>query len=161
MREEDRDKGSGTGVSLAILTDFFAATRAEVEAFDFAEMPQEHFPTVQFKGLDPVKMATLHTLLIGADIHDVEAVVARMPEPLHEEDGGELVVFALPDAVVRGLADLDDNGAARLAERWIATEEFKMEGWTRADMDPVLSELRTFMEDAVRSAREVFLWVCA
>ena len=139
---------------------FWYSCSNSVEAFDFTEMPQEHFPTLQFKGLDPVKMATLHTLLIGADIDDVEAVVARIPEPIHEEDGGDLVVFALPDAVVRGLADLDDNGTARLAERWVTTEEFKMEGWTRADIDPVLSELRTFMDEAVRVERDVFLWVC-
>lgn len=145
---------------MAILTDFFAATRAEVDTFDFSEMPQEYFPTLQLKGLDPVKMATLHTLLIGADIHDVESVVARIPEPIHEEDAGDLVVFALPDAIVRGLADLDDNGTARLAERWVATEEFKMEGWTRADVDPVLNQLRTFMEEAIRAEKDVFLWVC-
>ena len=145
---------------MGILTDFFAATRAEVEAFDFGDLPRERFPTLELKGLDPVKMATLHTLLVGADLDDVEAVVARIPEPIHEEDGGELVVFQLADAVVRGLADLDDNGAARIAERWVATEEFKMDRWTREDVDWVLTELRTFMEDAVRAGREVYLWVC-
>ncbi|MDP2316580.1 MAG: hypothetical protein Q8P41_27045 [Pseudomonadota bacterium] len=145
---------------MGILTDFFVATREEVENFDFTEMPRERFPTLQTKGLDPVKMATLHTILVGADLDDVESVVARIPEPIHEEEDGELVVFALPEAIVHGLADLDDNEASRLAERWVATEEFKMEGWTRADIDPVLSELRTFMEEAVRSEKDVFLWVC-
>lgn len=157
---DHRDTRRDAGRFVAILTDFFAARRDEVETYDFTEMPRERFPTLQTKGLDPVKMATLHTLLIGEDIHDVESVVARIPEPIHEDDDGDLVVFALPDAIVRGLADLDDNGAARLAERWVATEEFKMEGWTRADIDPVLAELRTFMEEAVRTERDVYLWVC-
>jgi hypothetical protein len=145
---------------VGLLTDFFIATRAEVLAFDMSKSPSDHFPTHQMKGIDPIKVATLHTILVGADIDDTEGVVARVPPDIRHLGEGEVSIFEVPREVVHGLAGLTPSRAAEVGEAWLATEEFEGADWESSEFDAWFKEFREFMAGAVRADKPVFLWMC-
>jgi hypothetical protein len=145
---------------MGLLTDFFVATRAEVLAFDMSKSPSDCFPTHQVKGIDPIKVATLHTILVGGDLDDTEAVVLRVPPDVRHLGDGEVAIFEVPREVVHGLAGLTAGRAAEVGEAWLATEEFEGHGWESDEFDAWFKELREFMAGAVRADKPVFLWLC-
>ena len=106
---------------MGVLTDFFIATEAEVQELDDQSIPIELFPGLDMKGLDHVKLSTLHGILTGREfevnaIDDFELVRQR------SDDGPW--IYRWPPSLTEGLAGLDDDGIDRVAGAWWATDEF-------------------------------------
>ena len=106
---------------MGVLTDLFIATEAEVRELDDQSIPIEFFPGIDMKGLDHVKLNTLHGILTGRDfeinnIDNFELVRQR------SDDGPW--IYRWPPSLTEGLAGLDDDSIDHVAGAWGATEEF-------------------------------------
>lgn len=66
-------------------------------------------------------------------------------------------VFDLPDELVGGLAELQNEDAADLAARWAASEELSYHGVDGADMLPALNTLQSLAKKARDSQQRLLL----
>ena len=66
-------------------------------------------------------------------------------------------VFDLPDELTNGLAELQSENAADLADRWAASQELSYHGVTGADMLPAMNTLKSLAEKARGSEQRLLL----
>lgn len=160
---------------MAVLTDTFIASDADVATIHLSTgEPAKRFPTVQAKGIDSVKLATLAALLAGhesadeqPDVHDFVAGLERdfpLVRDLGAEEAGESSegpwIFRLPDAMVTQLGQLSRAEIARYGRTWAATEEWQHAGV--ASPGSVVSYLRKLSALARRArgdGKQMYLWV--
>ncbi len=106
---------------MGVLTDLFIATEAEVQELDDQSIPIEHFPGLDMKGLDHVKLGMLHGILTGRDFEldtgvDFELVRQR------SDDGPW--IYRWPSSLTEGLAGLDNDSIDGVAGAWGRIDEF-------------------------------------
>jgi hypothetical protein len=128
----------------------FAARDDEISPAIVDDGPYRHFPTVEIKQMDPVKMATLGAIL-GAGTYD--ELVSQMIES-GRDGAGDCGVFRIPPEVRDGLAGM--TGRDEVATRWAATEE--LDRWTNEETTAFLTELAVLASRAVRDDRQLWVW---
>lgn len=72
-------------------------------------------------------------------------------------DGGERMIFRLPDEFLYDVMAADDGKAGEVVRQWAATEEV---GCDPAEVRPFFEGLKRLAEIAVCSGRGVYLWNC-
>ncbi len=169
---------------MGILTDTFIASEAEIASTaPLAEGPLTRFPTVQAKGIDSVKLATLAAILAGDDLAhdppDVQAFVAGFVAGIERDfplvrdlgapgDAGDLSegssrgpwIFRIPDTMTTRLARLSRAEMTRCGRRWAATEEWQLAKAPSAGT--VVKYLRRLCQLARRAGdpeQHMYLWI--
>jgi hypothetical protein len=141
---------------MGILSDLVLATEAELLAVPRDQAPVRVLPGIDIKGVDSIKLCTLHGLMTGAefdpDLKDFPEVGAS-----GSEDGPWL--FRCPDDLFKRLSALDDAAARQLAEAWAQTEDFLGDGWPAEAVVECFHRIRAFANEAVASRKPVHLWV--
>jgi hypothetical protein len=140
---------------LGVLSDLVAGTSADVERIGQSQVPSRDFDGIDIKGIDTVKFVTLHSLLTGEKFE----TLLPLYEPVHAGSEEGPWVFQIPDGLVSLLASLSHTERTVIAERWAATEEFALDGWSSPSVASSLEAICTLAVSAEGSERSLFLWM--
>lgn len=141
---------------MGLLTDFFIATPLELASLDDEQLPAQVLRGEQFKGVDQVKLARLDTALTGVEF---SVAIGAIDLVRQVSDEGPWTTTVRED-VTRRLAELADGDVDGVAERWLNTEEMRLDRWTLPDARFVIERLRGLASDALGGDRRMFHWVC-
>lgn len=144
-----------------MLTDLIAATEEDAPAILNAQGHANIWPTLEAKGMDQVKLASLRFILKGLPL-DEGPVVEYTKDFKLLVDGGEdgPWIQALPDDLVQLLAVMPAADIAKVAAAWANTEEARLDRWQAADVEPGLGELSALAAGAVAQGKRLLLWIC-
>lgn len=115
---------------LRALTDFVIAREDEAESLGEAEDPADTWPTLEAKGVETVKLATLCALAAN-DSDDADAFAGAFDLVAGDPEEGPWIL-AVPAEIVAVLAGIPDARLASIASRWAETDELQMDGWPGA-----------------------------
>lgn len=122
-------------------------------------MPQttryaELFPTVQYKGVDIVKLCTLQAIVAGSTFDDALAGYDKpvLISPNDEEEQ----LYALPSALTKGLSSLAEDRLPDVAAKWAKTDELHLDEWSASDALEVIRALRSLARQAAESRVQVY-----
>jgi hypothetical protein len=143
---------------MGILTDVFIASEADLASLRPGQGgPAAAFPTVQGKGIDPLKLATLEAIVTGQAIN---TYLDAVEEPTR--DWGEEFVNRFPEALVSALAQLRPGEIRQVAAAWAETEEWRLDGLTQealTDLARLIDELCTLAQQALRENKLMYMWM--
>jgi hypothetical protein len=135
-----------------VLGEFFLCNADDLDHELIGSGPSVRLECVTAKGLTPVNIATLGELL-GAGTYD--EIFQQSGAEHYEAESGEAGVWDVPAAVCRALATREC--LERVAQRWVATEELKLEGWQAADGVSVLRQLSRLLGQQ-REGQQLWYW---
>lgn len=144
---------------MGILTDAFVASASDLDALrPGVGGPAAFFPTLQAKGMDPVKLASLEALLAPpAREWDEDGLLAREWE--------EQWVYRLPASLAHALVALPADEIPRMAREWAATEEWRLDGVDLTNdvsvegLAALISGLRQLASQALQDRKDLYLWI--
>jgi hypothetical protein len=141
-----------------MLTDFFIATPAEVQALDIAQTPATSIRCLRAKRTDPVKIVQLHCCIEGGSFEQAMPLLDTM---LVRDAGQEGPwIFRLPEVLEGRLASASAADIDRFGKAWAATEEWTRDGGTPQTIVPFLGAIAQFAVDARAQQRSVYVWMC-
>jgi hypothetical protein len=109
-------------------------------------------PSVQWKRVDPLKLASLYESKAGMATVTVEHLT--MPA-LIPPDGDDAQLFRLPFEWIEVVAGIESPSA--IAEKWMESEELSLDGWTFDDTNDVIQTLKMLAQNAIETKRSMFL----
>lgn len=144
---------------MGILTDAFVASASELDALrPGAGGPAAFFPTVQAKGMDPVKLEALEDIIAApARPQNADGMLVREWE--------EQWLYRLPASLARALVELPPDEIPRVAREWAATEEWRLDGVDSTDEASVagvaalIGGLRQLAWQARQDGKALYLWI--
>jgi hypothetical protein len=119
-----------------VLGELFLAGRDDLDQELIGSGPSGRRACVAAKGLTPVSIATLGELL---GVGSYEEILGQAGAEHYEAESGVSGVWDVPDGLGRGL--LASENLQSVAERWVATEELRLDGWGVSDGVSVLTGL--------------------
>jgi hypothetical protein len=145
---------------MGVLTDFVVADRSEAKQVGDCPKPSKEFAGIDAKGMDPIKMGTLHSILTGAP-YDPEFLTTESSFLYTVSDDGPWVQI-VPDEMVARLTKLEGSEIRDIAAEWQKTEEFdpKFCGWKPEDVQWFLRELSALSRKAVAEQKSLLMWTC-
>ena len=137
-----------------MIGEYFAVRLDEVDERLVEFGPEERFgETVSARTHSVVTTGTLGEILGVGDSDELTA----WAETDWYGAGGECGIDAIPTALRDALAEA--TALLRVAERWTATDELQLSGWTVDETHDVLRRLVRLAADARSSGRELwFYW---
>ena len=136
-----------------MIGEYFAARPDEIDD-ELVELgPEGRFETVSAKTHSSVTTGTLGEIL---DVGESEELTAQTETDWYGESG-ECGIDAIPTPVRDALAESSD--LVQVAERWTATDELQLSGWTVDETHEVLRRLARLAVSARASGRDLwFYW---
>ncbi|MHB9118013.1 MAG: hypothetical protein ACYC2R_07040 [Burkholderiales bacterium] len=128
---------------------------SETEAICQSPNPLENWRGIESKGMGPVKIATLQSLLTGQTFDEA---FCEYDHAIEASDEGPWVI-RLPDLLVERLAELDEYALECVAEELVATEEFERDGWPLEAVHVFLEALADLANVGLVNENALFLWV--
>lgn len=143
---------------MAILSEFFFATPAEVQAVDIAQSPAGRFPGLRAARTDVVKIVQLQCLVDGSKFDDhvrsLDALFVRT-----QSDDGPWVV-RVPDSLFEFLATAEAERVQTVGTQWAQTEEWRLDGGTPDNIIPFLGQMCQLARMAKSAGKELYVWIC-
>ena len=141
-------------------TDFVIAGRDEAMKVGESNAPGQEFTGIDAKGMDQVKMGTLHSILTKTE-YDPEFMIDEDSFGYVASDDGPWVQM-VPDEMVANLAKLSESEILPIADEWLKTDEFQNEysDWTKQDVITFLPEMISLSQKALAEDKAVFMWTC-
>jgi hypothetical protein len=115
----------------------------------------QRLPLVQFKNVDPVKLAMLQQILVGGEFDELIEGLLR-PALIAPGDDNSML-YCLPSTLVDALAVIDDQQV--VAQHWCETEELVLDGWSTEDASEIIGALHDFAKEAKTAGKNLYLWV--
>jgi hypothetical protein len=136
-----------------MIGEYFAARPDEIDE-ELVELgPEGRFEVVSAKTHSAVTTGTLGEIL---DVGDSEELTAQVETDWYGKSG-EYGIDAIPTALRDALAAASD--LVQVAERWTATDELQLSGWTVDETYEVLRSLARLAAHAQASGRDLwFYW---
>lgn len=146
---------------MGVLSDFVSAPAGAGASIGEAVRPADHWQVLEgWKGIDPVKLATLHSLIVSESL-DVDPIVAKSGTfelvGGDEADGPWVMVF--PDKIAQDIAVLDHTRVETIAEAWSQTEELVLDGFTPDEARDFISGLSGLCKSAHTAGNKVYVWI--
>ena len=142
---------------MGVLTDIFAGNRGELPKLnDEDAIPRDLFDTVEAKGIDAVKLAQLQVIVEGISFGDAISQ-SELAHAVDEEEGPWIMSF--PATLIARLASASDDQVNEYGHAWAATEEFRLDGWSEAEVHAILREIVQLVRRK-HPDHEVFVWTC-
>ena len=132
---------------------FFAAHIDDIDDELVEDGPHGRYASVEVKMMDPVKVATLGTI-VGAGSYD--DLVDKMTDSARDAASGECGLFPVPDAIRDGVVQIED--VDEVVRRWLTTDELRLDQWTNEDTRRLLDELVSLAREAQREGKHLFVW---
>lgn len=142
-------------VSAMPLSDVFIATDAEAKALRPEEQPLSKFHGADIKGVDVVK---LEHLLSMVESRSFDSKLKSFPHIADLSEEGPWILRFSP-TLEQFLSDLDEKQIVSWGERWAQIEEFKLDRFSRSDVEEVVRMLARVSREARDSKKPLFLWM--
>ncbi len=141
--------------SVGVLSDLVVAPAGSAEAILRAMVPSQQFDGIDVKGIDSVKLGTLHSILSGRTFEEL------LPEYAEVASGGDEGpwVFELPADLVNRLSGLSADQSSQVSAQWALTEEFALDGWVEVDVTCALEAIAQLAARAAASDQRLYLWM--
>lgn len=140
---------------MSTAADLILAAPAEAPAILASEYPLGTFKGVNIDGLDPLKLAALHSLLVQKTFDEV--VRDYQPAGQASPEGPWLV--RLPAELIVSLGNIAPPDQSSVAARWASTDQLTEAAWTEQDADGFLGRLVPFAQTAAFQGKDLFLWI--
>jgi hypothetical protein len=140
---------------MALLTDILIASDTDAGAIFERYPAQKNWPAVELRGLDNTKLAAL--LRAFGDAEDASMLEGEGCIAVSSEGGPW--VFLLPDSFRDRLANSTARNSSDIAARWVQDEELAFDGWSAADVAPLVDILRSHASQAAAASKKLVLWM--
>ena len=135
--------------------DLLLAAPSDAQAIVASDYPLGTFKGVNIDGLDPLKLAALHSLFVSKTLADV----LRDYQPIAQASPKGPWLIRLPGELITSLGNIAPPDQASVAAKWASTDQVQEEGWSPEDADQYLSRLVPFAQTAAFEGKDLFLWV--
>lgn len=135
--------------------DLILAPSNEAPAIVASDYPLGTYRGVNVDGLDPLKLAALHSLLAHTPLHDVLPAY----QPMAQASPAGPWLISLPADLVELLGMIAPPDQASVAAQWAATGLAQEESWSDQEADDFLGRLVPFAQTAAFEGMGLFLWV--
>jgi hypothetical protein len=154
VRPKPKQKVDGTWAPSRPFPDLGKSPNAIYKA-EMAAMKK--LPHAQFKGIDPVKLGLLQSIVGGGEgeigIEDRPALLANPGK----DDSLDEWMNPLNQALIQGLAGLTKEKLKTAAKRWSETDE--LQGWSTKDAAEVIERLSDLAKRANEEKKNMYLWM--
>jgi hypothetical protein len=140
-----------------MLTDFFTASPAEVQALDIAQSPAATVRCLRAQRADPIKIVQLQCSIDGAPFAVHEPLLDTMLVRQAADEGPWF--FRLPEVIESQLAAASPAELNRIGKSWAATEEWTRDGGTPETIIPLVTAIAQFAVEARSQKRSVYIWM--
>ncbi len=137
------------------LADLIVAGLDEAPAVLASEYPLGTYQGVNVDGLDPLKVAALHSRLAQREF---DAVLVEY-NPMAEASPSGPWLVRLPAELITALAGIAPQDIPEAAAAWATTEPLRQEGWSGQQAEKYLARVSHFARQAAFDKKEVFLCV--
>jgi len=137
------------------LADLIIALSSDAPAIVASEYPLGTFKGSNVDGLDPLKLAALHSLFTAKDVSDL----LEHYQPVAEASANGPWLIKFPDELIALLADLAPQDLTSTAAKWASTDQLQGEGWSEQDAEQFLGRVIHFSQTAAFEGKDVFLWI--
>ena len=146
---------------MSVLSDFVSAPAGAGNSIGQSARPAESWQVLEgWKGIDPIKLSTLHSLIASEPI-EVDPIVEKSATfelvGGDEADGPWVLLF--PDQITQDLASLDPSHVEAIANAWSETEELVLDGSTAEEAQSFISDLSGLCKSAHASGNKVYVWI--
>ncbi len=135
--------------------DLIIATPDDVPAIVASDYPLGSFKGVNVDGLDPLKIAALHSLFVTKPFPDV----LRDYQPVAQASPEGPWLVRLPVELIVLLGKISPPDQPSVAASWAATDQARQEDWSPEDADQFLGRLVPFAQSAQFDGRDLYLWM--
>ena len=137
------------------LADLIVAVSTDAPAIVASDYPLGTFRGVNIDGLDPLKVAALHSLFTDKGFHDILGHYRPVAEA--SASGPWLIKF--PAELIAFLGHIAPQDHGSVAAKWAATYQVQEEGWSEKDTEKFLDRVVHFAQIAAFEGKDVFLCV--
>lgn len=137
------------------LADLILAESGDVPAIVASEYPLGTFNGTNVDGLDPLKLAALHSIFTNQLFNDLLGHYA----PIAEASKSGPWLIKLPRELITALAGLAPQDYSSTASKWASTAQAQQEGWSEIEAEKYLGQVVHFAQLATFEGKEVYLWV--
>ena len=135
--------------------DLIIAADDEAPAITASDYALGSFRGISVDGLDPLKLAALHSLLTQKPFNSLLGEYQPVAEA--SSNGPWLVKF--PGELVGFLANIPPEDHASVAARWASADQLREEGWSAEVAEQFVARVVHFAQNAGFEGKEVFLLV--
>jgi hypothetical protein len=142
---------------MGVLTDFVVTSRSEIQRVCDSDNPSKEFAGLEAKGIDTVKLGTLHAILVRTEFDP--SFMNGDPLASGGDDGPWVV--ELPADLVQRLAALDAKQIGDAAAKWGKTEEFspQYDNWPPEEVHEILKGIANLCAKAIAARKSVLIWM--
>lgn len=141
---------------MGVLIDLIVVDSSCAEDIALSDSPAAEFEGLEAKGIDPVKLCTLKSILMekpydGTWISDFELLAG-------DESEGPWVT-GVPSDLVAALCSLSEQNIAGVSAKWHETEEFALDGWDLGDVETALRGIWQLALRARLEQKPMLMWM--
>jgi hypothetical protein len=137
------------------LADLILAESSDVPAIVSSEYPLGTFTGTNVDGLDPLKLAALHSTFTNQVFSDLLGHYA----PIAEASTSGPWLIKLPGELITFLAGLAPQDYTSTADKWASTAQAQEDGWSSMDAEKFLGQVAHFAQTAAFEGKDIYLWV--
>jgi len=135
--------------------DLILAAPNEASSIVACDYPLGAFKGVNVDGLDPLKLAVLHSLFAARALPDI----LRDYQPIAQASPSGPWLVRLPHELLVLLGKIAPPDQPSVAAQWSATDQAKEEAWSPEDADQFLGRLIPFAQTAAFEGKDLYLWI--
>lgn len=137
------------------LADLILAEPSDVPTIVASEYPLGTFQGINVDGLDPLKLAALHSTFTDRNFSDLLGHYA----PIAEASASGPWLIKLHGDLIQFLAGLAPQDYTSAAVKWASTIQAQEDGWSETDAEKFLGQVAHFAQLAAFEGKDVYLWV--
>ena len=140
---------------MSTAADLILAAPGEAPAILASDYPLGTFKGVNIDGLDPLKLAALHSLFVHKSFEDL----LRDYQPVGQASPEGPWLVKLPAELITFLSNIAPPDQSSVAAKWASSDQAKEDGWSEQDADGFLARLVPFAQTAAFEGKDLFLWI--
>jgi hypothetical protein len=135
--------------------DLILAASNEASAIVASDYPLGTFKGTNVDGLDPLKLAALHSLFVDTAFSDI----VRHYQPIAQASQAGPWLVRLPEDLIVFLGRISPPDQPSVAERWASTDQAQEDGWSVEVADQFLGRLVPLAQSAAFEGIDLYLWI--
>jgi hypothetical protein len=139
-----------------VLIDYVIATREEAKQLAAAIDPSKHWPAIDAKRIEHVKLGRLMSVLSSTPY---SPGFVQECEQLAEASEDGPYVLQVPTRLVNSLAQLGPDRVQIVGRQWSGAEEFALDRWTEEEVIEMLGRLTELAKKTVADGKQMLMWV--
>ncbi len=143
---------------MGLLSDFFVASKSEMDSLDIQQSPAKNLPSVQARRVEVVKVVQLQCIIDGSLFNDHLDDLDNMIVKEASDDGPW--VLAVPKIITETLASADSRKIEDIGRSWALTKEWQTDGGNPEDVIPLVKQIGELAKRAQLEVKALYLWVC-